>query len=169
MATQCFCTAPGCADLLPVCMCWQRGGYNKNKTADAAYFHPVEDVPAASAADCNPVEELAAESASVHDTGQQDPAGAHVAEQLLLALTAVWHNLPGDAHLTPKEFRALLAQEARVDVSAADECKEAVDSLISVLSDGPVPDSGQEKAVEQQRAEDKIPYWMRTDTFAPHV
>ena len=163
-ATQCCCTTPGCADLLPVCMCWQRGGYNKNKTADAPNCHPVEDLPAASAVDFNTIEELPSESASVDDTGQQDPAHDHVAEQLLLALPAVWnnlqHNSPAGAHLTPKAFRGLLAQEAGVDLSAADECKEAVDSLISVLSDVDFPDSGQEKAVEQQRADDKIPYWI---------
>jgi len=163
-ATQCCCTTPGCADLLPVCMCWQRGGYNKNKTADAPNCHPVEDLPAASAVDFDTIEELPSECASVDDTGQQHPAHAHVAEQLLLALPAVWnnlqHNSPAGAHLTPKTFRGLLAQEAGVDLSAADECKEAVDSLISVLSDVDFPDSGQEKAVEQQRADDKIPYWI---------
>jgi len=141
-----------------------RGGYNKNKTADAPNCHPVEDLPAASAVDFDTIEELPSECASVDDTGQQHPAHAHVAEQLLLALPAVWnnlqHNSPAGAHLTPKTFRGLLAQEAGVDLSAADECKEAVDSLISVLSDVDFPDSGQEKAVEQQRADDKIPYWI---------
>ena len=100
---------------------------------------------------------------------------AHVAEQLLLALPTMWANLPAGAQLTPQEFRGKLAQEAGVDVSAADECKRAVNSLISVLrnaaGDDQEQESGLEQAVDQQRADTQIhtePSCARPALWATH-